>query len=196
MIILWSYMIPWGLCSKYLFLCLYYDTTIFSTTIPPRMQGLRWHYNSTIILLRLLESCAAAIFLPGLRPHYDSTTISLRFWESTSDYLYLLVLWPYYYDFTTIILGWYYYCTTVLPWLYYNCTIVSQAPPPTMGGCLNPLRLAVCRCICNARNSPPSWRVGAQWLFMIHIDLTSSFRTWCAFVLVFSPPSFLSLQDV
>ena len=141
MIILWSYMIPWGLCSKYLFLCLYYDTTIFSTTIPPRMQGLRWHYNSTIILLRLLESCAAAIFLPGLRPHYDSTTILLRFWESTRDYLFLLVPWAYYCDLTTI-LGWYYYFTTVVLRLYYYCTIVCHSPP-TMGGCLNPLCLEV-----------------------------------------------------
>ena len=133
-------MIPWALCSKYLFLCVYYDTT---SIVLRFYLDCRDYAGTTTLLLFYYDSPSLVHdnLFPGLRLHYDSTTILLRFWEYTCNYLFLQVLLLYY-DSTTIVLGWYYYYTTVVLRLYYYCTIVCHSPP-TMGGCLDPLCLAV-----------------------------------------------------
>ena len=161
MIILWSYYNSRGLVLQVSIPLPVLRYHYYCTMIPPRMQGLRWHYDYTIILLRLL-SPAADIFCLD----YDGTTLLLFYYDSRSRTA--TIYFCQYYDFTTILLRLYWDdTTTLLRWYHDRTTIalLSAIPPLLWVGALTHYAWQLCWCTNTERNSPPWRRVGAELSF-------------------------------
>ena len=134
-------MIPWALCSKYPFLCMYYDTTIIV---------LRFHlecrdYAGTTTLLIFYYDYWSPVqrlsfdwSTTALRLYYDLTTILGVYQRPSIFASTMTVLLRFYYDFTRMVLLLFYGGTMIVLPLHY--CLLSPSP---MGGYLDPLCLEV-----------------------------------------------------